>query len=175
VIPTNGTDDVLMVSRSGQTIRFNEDDVRPMGRAAAGVTGMRFRAGDEVVSCDVARPGGTLLIVTSAGFGKRTPVDRYPTKGRGGLGVIGIRITESRGTVAAAFMVDDGDDVVLVASGGVIIRFNVNDVSIQGRDATGVRLMNLDGSQYVAAAALVQERDVDADDDTPPADAPDSD
>jgi DNA gyrase subunit A len=161
VIPTNGTDDVVMVARSGQTVRFNENDVRPMGRAAAGVTGMRFRGDDELVSCDVARPDATLFIVTSAGFGKRTSVDRYPTKGRGGLGVIGIRITESRGTVAAAFMVDEADDVVLVASGGVIIRIAVADVSVQGRDATGVRVMNLDEGQYVAAAALVQERDAD--------------
>jgi DNA gyrase subunit A len=159
VIPTNGSDDVLMVARSGQTIRFNENDVRPMGRAAAGVTGMRFRGDDELVSCDVARPDGTLLVVTSAGFGKRTPVDRYPTKGRGGLGVIGIRITEQRGTVAAAFLVQDGDDVFLVASGGVIIRIPVGSVSVQGRDASGVRVMNLDDGQYVAAAALVQERD----------------
>jgi DNA gyrase subunit A len=159
VMPTNGTDDVLMVSRSGQTVRFSENDVRPMGRAAAGVTGMRFRRDDELVSADVARPDGTLFIVTSAGFGKRTPVDLYPTKGRGGLGVIGIRITEQRGTVAAAFMVSDGDEVFLVASGGVIIRIPVSDVSVQGRAATGVRVMNLDDGQYVAAAALVQERD----------------
>jgi DNA gyrase subunit A len=163
VIPTNGDDDVLMVARSGQTVRFHEGDVRPMGRAAAGVTGMRFRGDDELISAAVARPDGTLFIVTSAGFGKRTPVDRYPTKGRGGLGVIGIRITEQRGHVAAAFLVHDGDDVFLVASGGTMIRINVDDVSVQGRDATGVRLMNLDDTQYVAAATLVQDRDDDAD------------
>jgi DNA gyrase subunit A len=168
VMPTNGTDDVLMVSRSGQTMRFNEDDVRPMGRSAAGVTGMRFRGDDELVSADVARPDGTLFIVTSAGFGKRTPVQLYPTKGRGGLGVIGIRITEQRGTVAAAFLVSDRDEVFLVASGGVIIRISLADVSVQGRSATGVRVMNLDDGQYVAAAALVQERDEDANE----ADAP---
>jgi DNA gyrase subunit A len=120
---------------------------------------MRFRGDDELVSADVARPEGTLLIVTSAGFGKRTPADRYPTKGRGGLGVIGIRITEQRGVVAAAFMVNDGDEVFLVASGGVIIRIPVSEISVQGRDATGVRVMNLDDGQYIAAAALVQERD----------------
>jgi DNA gyrase subunit A len=162
VIPTDGTDDILMVSRSGKTIRFDEGDVRAMGRTAAGVTGMRLRAGDEVVSCDVAKPEGTLFIVTSAGFGKRTPVDRYPTKGRGGLGVIGIRITERRGHVAAAFMVDEGDDAFLIASGGIIIRISVDDVSIQSRDATGVRVMNLGEGQYVAAAALVQDRDDEA-------------
>jgi DNA gyrase subunit A len=170
VIPTNGTDDVLMVSRSGQTMRFHENDVRPMGRTAAGVTGMRFRGADELVSCDVAEPGAALFVVTSAGFGKRTPVDRYPTKGRGGLGVIGIRITEQRGAVAAAFMVEDGDEVFLVASGGVIIRIPVDDVSVQGRGATGVRVMNLDEGQYVAAAAKVQERE-DEDEDEAPDDA----
>src|SRR5690606_41290572 len=105
----------------------------------------------------------TTLFRSSAGFGKRTPVDRFPTKGRCGLGVKGIRITEQRGTVAAAFMVDDGDEVFLVASGGVIIRIPVSSVSVQGRDATGVRVMNLDEGQYVAAAALVRERDEDSD------------
>ena len=161
VVPTNGDDEVLMVARSGQTVRFHEDDVRPMGRSAAGVTGMRFRGEDELVSCDVAKPDGTLFIITSAGFGKRTPIDAYPTKGRGGKGVIGIRITEQRGHVAAAFLVHDGDEVFLVASGGTIIRIAVDDVSVQGRAATGVRVMNLDADQYVAAVALVQERDDD--------------
>ena len=176
VVPTNGEDDVLMVARSGQTARFNENDVRPMGRSAAGVTGMRFRGADELVSCDVAKPGGTLFIVTSAGFGKRSPIDLYPTKGRGGLGVIGIRITEQRGRVAAAFMVDDGDDALLVASGGTIIRIAVDDVSVQGRAATGVRVMNLDGNQYVAAVALVRDRDEEFETAAVPGDAgPDAD
>ena len=88
-----------------------------------------------------------------------TPVDAYPRKGRGGKGVIGIRITEQRGHVAAAFLVHDGDEAFLVASGGTIIRIAVDDVSVQGRAATGVRVMNLDDGQYVAAVALVQERD----------------
>jgi DNA gyrase subunit A len=163
VIPTNGDDDVLMVARSGQTVRFHEENVRAMGRSAAGVTGMRFRADDELIGASVAKPDGTLFIITEAGFGKRTPIDRYPTKGRGGLGVIGIRITEQRGKVAAAFLVNDGDDIVLVASGGTIIRLAVDDVSVQGRDATGVRLMNLDDNQYVAAATIVKDRDEDDD------------
>ncbi len=165
VVPTNGEDDVLMVAASGQTIRFHEGKVRAMGRTAAGVSGMKFRRDDELVCCDVAKPGGTLFFVTSAGFGKRTPVDQYRTTGRGGVGVIGIRITEQRGHVAAAFLVNDGDDVILVASGATIIRIGVDDVSQQGRDATGVRLMNLGESQYVAAAALVQERDEETDGD----------
>jgi DNA gyrase subunit A len=167
VIPTNGGDEMLLCSASGQTIRFSEDLVRDMGRAAAGVTGMRFRAGDELVSCDVARPGATLLHITSAGFGKRTPVDRYPTKGRGGLGVRGIRITEARGRVAAAFMVDDDNHVLLVASGGIVIRVRAADISLQGRDASGVRVMNLEAGQYVAAAARVLASDDDAEETTP--------
>jgi DNA gyrase subunit A len=137
--------------------------VRAMGRTAAGVTGMRFRRDDELVGASVAQPDGTLFIITSAGFGKRTPIERYPTKGRGGIGVIGIRITEQRGQVAAAFLVNDGDDIVLVASGGTIIRLAVDDVSVQGRDATGVRLMNLDDNQYVAAATIVKDREDERD------------
>ena len=165
VTPTNGEDDVLMVARSGQTVRFHEGTVRAMGRTAAGVMGMRFRRDDELVGASVAQPDGTLFIITSAGFGKRTPIERYPTKGRGGIGVIGIRITEQRGQVAAAFLVNDGDDIVLVASGGTIIRIAVDDVSVQGRDATGVRLMNLDDNQYVAAATIVKDREDERDSD----------
>jgi DNA gyrase subunit A len=164
VVPTNGEDDVLMVARSGQTVRFHEEQVRAMGRTAAGVSGMRFRRDDELVGASVAKADGTLFIITAAGFGKRTPIDRYPTKNRNGLGVIGIRLTEQRGQVAAAFLVNDGDDIVLVASGGTIIRLAVDDVSVQGRDATGVRLMNLDDNQYVAAATIVKDREDDEDD-----------
>ena len=155
VIPTNGSDDIFMSSRSGQTIRYSEDEVRPMGRTAAGVAGMRFRSDDDLVSCDVGREGAMHLHITSAGFGKRTALDRFPRQGRGGLGVRGIRITEQRGSVAAAFMVGDDDELFVIASGGIIIRMAAADISAQGRDATGVRIMNLEAGQYVAAAAPV--------------------
>jgi DNA gyrase subunit A len=155
VIQTTGSDDVFMVSRHGLTIRFSEDDVRAMGRSAAGVRGMRMRAGDEVVSCDLARDDVAILIVTDAGFGKRTQLDRFTRQTRGGQGVRGIRLTARRGYVVAAFMVGLDDDVVLVSSTGVTIRLPVRDISSQGRDATGVRIMNLDDGQVVASVAPI--------------------
>jgi DNA gyrase subunit A len=155
VIPTNGGDDIFMVARSGMTIRFGEDDVRAMGRSAAGVRGMKLRAGDELVSCDVARDDVSLLIVTDAGYGKRTQLDRFNPQGRGGQGVRGIKLTARKGFVVAAFMVSIDDEIFVISSAGTIIRTAVRDVSSQGRDATGVRVMNLDAGQSVAAVAPV--------------------
>jgi DNA gyrase subunit A len=159
VIPTNGGDDIFMVARSGMTIRFSEDDVRSMGRAAAGVRGMKLRSGDEVVSCDVARDDVALLIVTDAGYGKRTQLDRFNTQGRGGQGVRGIKLTAKKGFVVAAFMVGIDDEIFVISSAGTLIRTPVRDVSSQGRDATGVRVMNLDAGQAVAAVAPVLTAD----------------
>ena len=155
VIPTNGGDDIFVVSKSGMTIRFAEDEVRAMGRAAAGVRGMKMKADDEVVSCDVARDDVAILIVTDGGYGKRTQLDKFNVQGRGGQGVRGIKITAKKGHVVAAFMVGIDDDIFVIASGGVIIRMGVRDISSQGRDATGVRVMNLDGDQTVASVAPV--------------------
>jgi len=160
VVPTTGSDDVFMVTLKGMTIRFAETDVREMGRAAAGVRGIRLREGDEVVSLDVARDDADLLIVTDAGYGKRTKLERFSRQGRGGMGVRGIRLTAARGTVVAAFMVNLDDDILLASSGGVMIRTAVREISSQGRDATGVRVMNLDEGQSVAAVAAVAD-DVD--------------
>ncbi len=159
VIPTNGGDDIFMVGRSGMTIRFSEDDVRSMGRVAAGVRGMKLRSGDEVVSCDVARPDVALLLVTDAGYGKRTQLDRFNTQGRGGQGVRGIKLTAKKGFVVAAFMVGIDDEIFVISSSGTLIRMAVRDVSSQGRDATGVRVMNLDAGQSVAAVAPVLTAD----------------
>ncbi|MFT3852021.1 MAG: DNA gyrase subunit A [Ilumatobacteraceae bacterium] len=161
VIETSGTDDIFMVSRKGMTIRFNEDEVRAMGRAASGVRGMKLKPGDEVVSCDVARDETAILMVTEAGYGKRTQLDRFNVQGRGGQGVIGIRLTGRKGMVVAAFMVGLDDDIVAVSSGGVTIRMNVREISSQGRDATGVRVMNLDDGQTVASVALILANDDD--------------
>jgi DNA gyrase subunit A len=155
VIETTAGDDIFMVSRTGQTIRFSEDEVRPMGRAAAGVRGMKMKAGDSVVSVDVARDDVSILIVTEAGFGKRTQLDRFNRQGRGGQGVMGIRLTGRKGQVIAAFMVGLDDEIVAVSSGGVAIRMPVREISSQGRDATGVRIMNLDAGQVVASVAPI--------------------
>jgi DNA gyrase subunit A len=155
VVATSGDDDIFEVTRSGMTIRFNEADVRAMGRDAAGVRGIRLRAGDAVVSCDVAADDTDILIVTDAGYGKRTKLERFNRQARGGQGVRGIRLTGKRGSVVAAFMVALDEEILLVSSGGVVIRTAAREIASQGRDATGVRVMNLDDGQSVAAVARV--------------------
>ena len=155
VIETAGEDDLVVVTKQGMTIRFSERDVRPMGRDAAGVRGIKLRSDDEVVSCDVARDDVDILMVTDAGYGKRTKLERFHTQARGGQGVRGIKLTARRGAVVAAFMVPYESDILLVSSGGVTIRTSVREIASQGRDATGVRVMNLDEGQAVAAVAPV--------------------
>ncbi|HJR26927.1 MAG TPA: DNA gyrase subunit A [Acidimicrobiales bacterium] len=161
VIPTNGGDDILMLSRLGQAIRFSEDDVRPMGRAAAGVRGMKMRAGDEVVSLDTCRDDVSMLIVTDAGYGKRTQLEHFNRQGRGGQGVRGIKLTAKKGFVVAAFMVGLDDEIFVINSAGTLIRMEVRGISSQGRDATGVRVMNLEDGQTVASVAPVLSNDDD--------------
>jgi len=155
VIETNGTDDVFMVTRSGQTIRFSEKSVRPMGRSAAGVRGMKMRAGDEVVAVDVASDESSILMITESGYGKRTQISNFARKGRGGMGMIGIKLTGKKGRVVAAFMVGLEDQIVVVATGGTTIRMPVREISSQGRAATGVRVMTLEAGQVVASVAPI--------------------
>ena len=165
VIPLNEGQDVFLVSKNGQTIRFDESAVRPMGRTAAGVRGMKFREGDELVACAREQEDTKLLIVTSEGYGKQSELDQYPIKGRGGLGVRGIRVNEKKGKVVAAFMVAEGEEILLIGSGGTLIRTSVDDISTQGRDASGVRVMNVnDGAQVAAVARLLTSPDEDGDD-----------
>jgi DNA gyrase subunit A len=159
VIETSGTDDIFMVSRTGMTIRFNEGEVRAMGRTAGGVRGMKLRAGDEVVSVDVARDDTAILIITELGAAKRTQLEKFTTQGRGGIGVIGMKLTGKKGKVVAAFMVGLDDEIVAVTSGGVTIRMGVREISSQGRDATGVKLMSLDEGQTVASVAPILASD----------------
>jgi DNA gyrase subunit A len=159
VVATSGNDDIFEVTRNGMTIRFNEADVRAMGRDAAGVRGIRLRAGDAVVSCDVAADDTDILIVTDAGYGKRTKLERFNRQARGGQGVRGIRLTGKRGFVVAAFMIALEEEILLVSSGGVVIRTAAREIASQGRDATGVRVMNLDEGQSVAAVARVNAED----------------
>ncbi|NLD78081.1 MAG: DNA gyrase subunit A [Acidimicrobiales bacterium] len=162
VIPVNDSDEIFMVSRSGMTIRFAQDDVRPMGRSTAGVRGMKMKAGDEVVSCDVARDDTAILIVTDGGYGKRTQLDKFNIQNRGGQGVRGIKLTAKKGFVVAAFMVGIEDEIFTIASDGIVARIPVRDISSQGRDATGVKVMNVGGDRTVAAVAPVLSAD-DAD------------
>jgi DNA gyrase subunit A len=161
VIETSGDDDIFIISRSGQVIRFNEKEVRPMGRTAAGVRGMKLKAGDEVVSADPGKDDDALLLVSDAGYAKRTQIAHFPRKGRGTQGVIGVKITDRKGKVVAAFMVGLDDEIVAVASNGVAMRTEVKQISSQGRAATGVRLMNLDNGAVVASVAPILSTDDD--------------
>jgi DNA gyrase subunit A len=154
---TDGDDDVLMVSRNGQAVRYSERDVRPMGRDATGVAGMKLRKGDEVIAVEIARDEQDLLVVTENGFGKRTRVEEYPTKGRGTMGVLTIRYTEARGRLAGAMIVRDGFEVMLISREGTIIRTAVDGISRMGRPTQGVRLMNLRGDDTVGSIARVTE------------------
>ncbi|MGH9121026.1 MAG: DNA gyrase C-terminal beta-propeller domain-containing protein, partial [Acidimicrobiales bacterium] len=155
VIVTSGRDDIFLVSRAGMAIRFGEEDVRPMGRDTGGVRGMALRPGDEVVSADPARDDTAILIVTAAGFGKRTQLHNFNRQTRGGIGVRAIRLTAQRGTVVAAFMVGLDDEILVISSSGVMVRMAVREISSQGRDATGVRVVSLDAGQTVASVAPV--------------------
>jgi DNA gyrase subunit A len=159
VIETSGSDDIFMVSRRGMTIRFAEDDVRPMGRTAGGVRGMRLKPDDSVVSVDVARDDTAILVLTEAGFGKRTQLERFNTQARGGQGVRGIKLTGKKGEVVAAFMVGLDDEIVAVSNNGITIRMEVRSISSQGRDATGVRVMNLDDGDVVGSVAPILATD----------------
>jgi len=161
VFETTGGDDIFVVSHSGQVMRFTEEQVRPMGRTAAGVRGMKLKVGDEVVSADCGRNDDALLIVTDAGYAKRTQIAQFPRKNRGGQGVIGVKITSKKGKVVAAFMVGIEDEIVAVASNGVTIRTAVRQISSQGRAATGVRLMSIDEGQVVASVAPILSTDDD--------------
>ena len=136
-------------------MRFHEEEVRAMGRSAAGVRGMKLKEGDAVVAVSIAREAATLLIVTEKGYGKRTEMDNFNPKHRNGQGVTAIKISEDRGKVIGSRAVGEDDEVFMIASNGVIIRMQVNTISIQGPYATGVKIMSVEEDGYVAAIAPV--------------------
>jgi len=152
---TSGMDDLLYVSRKGQACRFMEASVRPMGRQTSGVIAMRLNGDDEVLAMEVVRPNADLLVITDAGFGKRTPLEQYPLKGRGGKGVLTVRIVERRGYLAGALAVQEEDDIFLITDNGQIIRTRVKEVRRAGRATQGVRVMRLGQTGRVAAVAPV--------------------
>src|SRR5437867_10128008 len=154
---SSGTDDVLMVSRAGQAIRFSEKDVRPMGRDASGVQGMRLRGDDEVISINIAHNDADLLVVTENGYGKRTRIDEYPRKGRGGMGVKTVQLTEAKGKLAGSRVVRDGYQVMLISTGGTVIRMPVDDIKRSGRATQGVIVMRLREGERVSSLAPVVE------------------
>ena len=155
---STGQDDILMVSKKGQAIRFHETDARPMGRDTSGVAGMRLREGDEVISINIAEDDADLLVVTENGYGKRTRVSEYPVKGRGGMGVKTVQLTEARGYLVGSRVVRDGYQVMLISTAGTVIKIPVEDVKRLGRSTQGVIVMRLRGDdERVSALAPVVE------------------
>ena len=160
VMRTTGRDNLLIATRNGMAICFAETDVRPMGRDAAGVRGIRLGEGDSVIGAAVAQEGKTLLTVTENGYGKRTPVESYlrgeELQSRGGKGMRNYRLTEKTGPVAGAAVVSDTDDIMLIESGGVILRTPVQNINIYGRDTQGVILMRVEAGNRLIAVQRVE-------------------
>jgi len=152
---TDGKDEVILVSRRGQAIRFKESLVRPMGRQTAGVIGMRLGERDEVIALGVASQGEELISVTAQGYGKRTPLKDYPTKGRGGKGVIGHALTKKTGLLAGAFVGSKDQDMFVISSSGIVIRVAAADIRRVGRISQGVRTMRVEEGAHVVAMAPV--------------------
>src|SRR4051794_6068345 len=159
---TGGDDTIIMVSRSGQAARFDENAVRAMGRDTSGVRGMNVQQKDNhVLSMDVARDDAELLVVTENGYGKRTPISEYPIKGRGTMGVKTIQITEQRGGLAGALVVRDHQELVFISREGMVQRTGVQGINRYGRASQGVRVMNLREQDVVSAVALVVESETE--------------
>ena len=157
---TDGQGEVFLGTRRGMAIRFAERDVRPMGRIAHGVRGIRLREGDEVVAMAVVRPGGTLLTVTENGYGKRTPLDEYRVQSRGGVGIIGIQTTARNGRVSGIAYVEAEDELMLITQQGKVLRMDTKDIRPIGRATQGVRLIEIDDQdRVVSLARLVDEAD----------------
>jgi DNA gyrase subunit A len=157
---TSGHDDIIMVSRSGQAARFNETQVRPMGRDTSGVRGMNVsQKGNAVLVMDVARDDQELLVVTENGYGKRTPISDYPVKGRGTMGVKTITLTENKGALAGALVVREHQELVFISQAGMVQRTSVRGINRYGRASQGVKVMNIRDDDQVSAVALVVESD----------------
>ncbi|MGZ4114104.1 MAG: DNA gyrase subunit A [Actinomycetota bacterium] len=152
---TDGKDDVFLISRKGQAIRFRETAARPMGRQTGGVIGMRLAEDDEVITLGVASEGEEMISVTQQGYGKRTPLKDYPVKGRGGKGVIGHQLTNKTGLLAGAFVGSKDQDMFVLSSSGIVIRVGAGDIRRVGRASQGVRTMRVEEGAHVVALAPV--------------------
>jgi DNA gyrase subunit A len=150
--------EVMMVSSQGKAIKWSETDARPMGRDTMGVRGMNVKDDDRVLGMEIAYPGSELFVVTERGYGKRTPVDQYPTQKRGGMGVKTIQVTEKKGRLAGMKIVMPGHELMLISEEGVVIRVRAEDISQLGRSTQGVKVMNVAGSDRVSAIARVSAK-----------------
>ncbi len=155
---TDGKAEVLLVASHGKSIRFREDDVRPMGRGAAGVRGIKLPSGHEVIALAILSEG-LVLTATETGYGKRTPVEDFPVQGRGGQGVIAIQTTDRNGRTVGALQVAEDDEVMLISSNGTLVRTGVDDISIMGRNTQGVRLIRVEQGQRLVGLARIEAID----------------
>lgn len=159
---TEGQQDVMLFSNAGKIIRFDENEVRPMGRSARGVRGMRLQKDQRVISMIIAKEGA-ILTATANGYGKRTDIEEYRRTGRGGQGVISIQVNERNGEVVGAVQVDEADDIILISDRGTLVRTRVSEVSLLGRNTQGVRLINLGGEEKLVGIRKIVESLVVAD------------
>jgi DNA gyrase subunit A len=166
VVPISGDFDVCLVTSDGQLMRFNPEEAREMGRVASGVKGVKLKSESaSVVSCAAARDDHELLVVTTNGLGKRTAFDAFGAKHRGGMGMRVMKLRDEGAEIVRAMAVLPDDEVMLIASNGVIIRTPVSEISLQGRDASGVRVMSVPDGERVVAVTLVREPEGDDDED----------
>ena len=155
---TTGTNEVVIITKDGMSIRFKEEDARPMGRPAGGVRGIMLEQGDVVVASAVVDSGATLLVAGENGIGKRTPFDEYRVQSRGGKGIITMKTNDKTGVVVGALTVKDSDEIMLITVGGQMVRTRVNDIREAGRNTQGVKLVNLDeGDKLQAIAPVISE------------------
>lgn len=163
----SAADDILLVSRNGMSLRFHADDasLRPMGRSTSGVTGMKFRDGDELISANVVTGGSYVFVVTEGGYAKRTSVDEYRVQGRNGFGIKVAKLVEDRGALVGGLIVDEEDEVLVVMSSGKVVRSNVNEVPAKGRDTMGVIFAKPGEGDSIIGVARNQDRQLDDSDD----------
>ena len=164
---SGGAHEIYMATAKGQAIRFHESDVRPMGRTARGVIGIRLAKKDTLVEMEVLSGKPDILSVTENGYGKCTAVDEYRLQGRGGQGIINIRTSKRNGNVVASMAVDGRDGILMITAKGKLIRFAVDGVSRMGRSTQGVKLLNVDEADVVASAIRTREEPTEADDPGP--------
>ena len=156
---TDNNQDIFLVTRKGMCIRFNETDVRVTGRVSMGVIGMRFEEDDEVIGMQMESQGESLLIVSENGMGKRTVISEFSAQNRGGKGVICYTCTEKTGNIVGAKLVNDGREIMLITTEGIVIRMSVDDISIIGRNTSGVKLMNIDQESDIKVASIAKVRE----------------
>lgn len=161
---TDDKQDIFLVTKKGMCIRFKEKDVRTTGRVSMGVIGMRFDEDDEVIGMQMESQGEELLVVSENGMGKRTPIEEFKPQFRGGKGVLCYKITEKTGNLVGAKLVNDGREIMLITTEGIIIRMSVDDISVIGRNTSGVKLMSIDQNSDIKVASIAKVRESEAKD-----------